>query len=65
MYERWTPSSRRDRRRGRARRKATKGLDRTSLVVAGVFLLGVILFLGVYLISIGVLYNSPAPLRNW
>ena len=55
MYERWTPSSRRDRRRGRARRKATKGLDRTSLVVAGVFLLGVILFLGVYLISIGVL----------
>jgi hypothetical protein len=45
-YKRWTPNSRRNRRRQRGpRRGTTQGADRTFLVIAGVFLLGIILLL--------------------
>jgi hypothetical protein len=57
MYNRWTPSSRRDRRREgrRSRRAATRGTDRVFLVVAGLFILGTILILFVISILSGVL----------
>jgi hypothetical protein len=45
-YRRWTPSSRRDRRRyGRPRRGTTRGTDKVFLVVMGLFCLAAILFL--------------------
>ncbi len=55
MWERWTPSSRRTRRqRGRrSRQSATRGADRTFLVIAGLFVLGVILALAAIVILSG------------
>jgi hypothetical protein len=55
MWERWTPRSRRTRRqRGRrSRQTATRGADRTFLVIAGLFVLGVILALAAIVIISG------------
>ncbi len=45
-YKSWKPSSRRNRRaRGSSRRSGAQGADRTILVIAGLFLLGIILLL--------------------
>ncbi|MDP9409332.1 MAG: hypothetical protein M3R38_06455 [Actinomycetota bacterium] len=43
MYKRWTPGSRRDRRRARSssRRSGSAGTDKGFLLVAGLFMLGV------------------------
>ena len=51
MYKRWQPSSRRHRRRNRSasRRSGTEGADRTFLIVAGLFVLGSILVVALFL----------------
>lgn len=45
MYNRWRPGSRRDRRRNRgsSRRTGSEGADRSFLIVAGLFVLALIL----------------------
>ena len=55
MWERWTPSSRRTRRqRGRrSRQTAARGADRTFLVIAGLFILVVILALAAIVVISG------------
>jgi hypothetical protein len=55
MWERWTPSSRRSRRQSgrRSRRAATRGADRTFLVIAGLFVLGVIVVLAAIVVISG------------
>jgi hypothetical protein len=55
MWERWTPDSRRNRRqRGRrSRRTATQGTDRTIFVIAGLFVLGLILAIAAIFIFSG------------
>jgi hypothetical protein len=53
-YKRWTPSSRRDRRRrGEYRRGTTQGVDRTFFVIAGLFFLAVILLLATLMLFTG------------
>ncbi len=54
-YKRWTPSSRRDRRRQKrgSRRRTSKGADKTFFVVAGLFLLVAILILTALALSAG------------
>lgn len=51
MYKRWQPGSRRDRRRNRgsSRRSGTEGADRTFLIVAGLFVVGLVLVLALFL----------------
>lgn len=51
MYKRWQPSSRRHRRRsgGSSRRSRTEGADRAFLIVAGLFVLGLVLVLALFL----------------
>lgn len=45
-YRRWTPNSRRNRRRRGTGRATAQGSDRTFLVVVGLFFLAIILLLG-------------------
>jgi hypothetical protein len=48
-YKRWSPNSRRDRRRrGRPRREATQGAERTLFLIVGLFLLATILVLAAF-----------------
>jgi hypothetical protein len=51
VFKRWQPSSRRHRRRNTAssRRSGTEGADRTFLIVAGLFVLGSILVVALFL----------------
>ena len=51
MYKRWQPSSRRHRRRNpsSSRRSGTEGADKTFLIVAGLFVLGSILVVTLFL----------------
>lgn len=51
MYKRWQPGSRRDRRRNRgsSRRSGSQGADRSFLIVAGVFALGVAFVFAMFL----------------
>ena len=51
MYKRWQPSSRRHRRRNTSssRRSGTEGADKTFLIVAGLFVLGSILVVTLFL----------------
>ena len=51
MYKRWQPSSRRHRRRNTSssRRSRTEGADKTILIVAGLFVLGLILVVALFL----------------
>jgi len=51
VYKRWQPGSRRDRRRNRgsSRRSGTEGADRTFLIVAGLFVVGLVLVLALFL----------------
>ena len=51
MYKRWQPSSRRHRRRNRGSSR-TGGADKTFLIVAGLFALGLILVLALFLFLI-------------
>ncbi len=55
MYKRWTPSSRRNRRRSgrRPRKAATQGADRTLLVAIGLVLLAAILLVFGIVVSSG------------
>ncbi len=50
MYKRWQPSSRRHRRRSgdSSRRSGTEGAHRTFLIVAGLFVLGLVLVLSLF-----------------
>ncbi len=51
MYKRWQPSSRRHRRRtgSSSRRSGTEGADKTVLIVAGLFVLGLVLVFALFL----------------
>ncbi len=52
MYKRWQPSSRRHRRRGGGssrRSSRTEGADRIFLIVAGLFVLGLVLVFALFL----------------
>jgi hypothetical protein len=45
-YKRWKPSSRRNRRRDGSRRGAAQGADKTFFLIAGLFMLAILLLLG-------------------
>ncbi|MCA1717237.1 MAG: hypothetical protein LC781_10515 [Actinobacteria bacterium] len=45
-YKRWRPNSRRNRRRAGSRRGAAQGANKTFFVVAGLFILAILLLLG-------------------
>ena len=48
MFKRWQPSSRRHRRRNRGSSR-TQGADKTFLIMAGLFALGLALVLALFL----------------
>jgi hypothetical protein len=45
-YKRWRPNSRRNRRRDGSQRGAAQGADKTFFVVAGLFMVAILLLLG-------------------
>ncbi len=51
MYKRWQPGSRRDRRRNRgsSRRSRAEGADKSFLIVAGLFVLGLAIVFALFL----------------
>ncbi len=57
MYKRWTPGSRRHRRRTRSssRRSGNTGTDKGFLVVAGLFVVGVA---AVFVLFLWLVYSS-------
>jgi hypothetical protein len=49
VYKRWQPGSRRHRRRNRGSSRRSEGADRSFLLVAGLFVLGLILVFALFL----------------
>ena len=58
MYKRWQPGSWRHRRRSRgsSRRPKPQGADKTVLIVAGLFVLGVVIVFALFLYLV---YSNP------